>query len=487
MGRWKDRYVIGLTGNIGMGKSVVRKMLEHLGAYTIDADGLAHQTMVPGAPAYHPIVDTFGKWILDPDGKINRSKLGAVAFAHPEALTRLEAVTHPFVGQGIDTLINRAKQQIIVVEAIKLIEGQLGGQVDTIWVVDTALQIQLQRLVEKRGMSEVEARKRIEGQNSQRDKLGRANVVISNNGTLPDVWVQVEREWKKLLGSRGIKESADDDVVGRVEIKQQPVPPQPVAQPAQPVNVAPAPAPQPPKAPTPAVTGQIAGQATQPKPPSGLNNTPARPPTQNVPPAPAATSGIKPITGRMATPQPAQPVPPPAPPPVQPPAANANFGSITIRKGMPKTAEHIASLINSMTGKRLTRENIMNIFGEKSYLLAELGGRFVGLAGFHVENLITRVDELLIIPEAPVAAIAEALIDAVEDGSKALQSEVGFVYLPVSGSATVVQAFKSKTYQQMQLDDIIVPAWREAAADSQPPNTIIMAKRLRADRVLKPL
>src|SRR5258707_60318 len=154
-----------------MGKSLVRKMFEHLGAYTIDADGLAHQVMAPGAPAYWPVIDTFGKWILDKDNRIDRSKLGAVAFAHPEALTRLEALTHPIVGKGIDTLISRAPQPVVVVEAIKLVDGTLGQQVDSIWVVDTAPHIQLNRLVSKRGMPEYEARKRIDTQNPQRDKL----------------------------------------------------------------------------------------------------------------------------------------------------------------------------------------------------------------------------------------------------------------------------------------------------------------------------
>src|SRR5258708_3262318 len=121
-----------------MGKSLVRKMLEHAGAYTIDADGLAHQVMAPGAPAYQPVIETFGKWILDKDGRVDRTKLGAVAFSHPEALARLEALTHPVVGQGIDTLITRAKQPIVVVEAIKLVDGVLGQQVDAIWVVDAA-------------------------------------------------------------------------------------------------------------------------------------------------------------------------------------------------------------------------------------------------------------------------------------------------------------------------------------------------------------
>src|SRR5258708_32319477 len=203
-----------------MGKSLVRKMLEHLGAYTIDADGMAHQVMAPGAPAYTPVIDTFGKWILDKDGRVDRTKLGAVAFSHPEALARLEALTHPIVGQGIDTLVSRAKQPFVVIEAIKLVDGVLGSQVDAVWVVDTSPQLQLQRLITKRGLDQYEARKRIDTQNPQRDKLAKANVVIANNGTPEDVWGQVQREWQKIMESRGV--AAQGDQVHTVQVAPQP-------------------------------------------------------------------------------------------------------------------------------------------------------------------------------------------------------------------------------------------------------------------------
>ena len=83
MSNWPGKFVIGLTGNIGTGKSVVRKMLEHLGAYGIDADALAHRAMAKGAPGYKPVVDIFGSWILDPQGQIDRNKLGKLVFTDP--------------------------------------------------------------------------------------------------------------------------------------------------------------------------------------------------------------------------------------------------------------------------------------------------------------------------------------------------------------------------------------------------------------------
>lgn len=198
MGRWKDKYVIGITGNIATGKSLVRNMLQHLGAYTIDADGLAHQVMAPNAPAYQPVIDWFGKWILSADGRVDRGRLGAVVFSHPEALKQLESITHPVIGRAIDTLISRAPQKVIVVEAIKLLEGQLGSGVDAIWVVDAPLEAQMQRLMKTRGLSEAEARKRIMIQNPQAEKLRAASVVIKNSGTPNETWAQVQAAWAKI-------------------------------------------------------------------------------------------------------------------------------------------------------------------------------------------------------------------------------------------------------------------------------------------------
>ena len=90
MSKWPGKYIIGLTGNIATGKSVVRRMLEHLGAYTIDADALSHRAIAKDAPGYKPVIETFGKWILDSDGQSNRSKLGGLVFRDPEALSKLE-------------------------------------------------------------------------------------------------------------------------------------------------------------------------------------------------------------------------------------------------------------------------------------------------------------------------------------------------------------------------------------------------------------
>lgn len=456
MGRWANKYVIGLTGNIAMGKSLVRKMLENLGAYTIDADGLAHQAMAPGAPTYAPIVETFGKWILDADKKIDRSKLGAVVFAHNDALNILEQITHPIVGQAIDILIGRAKQPIIVVEAIKLVDGVLGGQVDAIWVADSTPEMQLQRLMQKRGMSDWEARKRIETQNPQREKLAKASVVITNNGSPDEVWSQVQQEWQKIIAKlRGAAAIAH--------------PTPSVATPVSPTQSTPT---EPKRATQPQpVTAQPVSPAVVPPAP-----TPVAPVTPPPTPAPTATSPAVQAAPPVPTPvAPASPAPTPAP----------TAAHIDVKRFGPKDAEGIAKFISSFTGRQVSRTDVMA--GERSYLLAEVAGRIIGVAGYQVENLITRMDEFFILPDAPYAAVAVPMLAQVEEASRDLQSEVGFIFVPRTAPPAQLQAFLDQGYERIEIEMLKVPAWREAAQELQTPEKQILMKKLRSERVLRPV
>jgi dephospho-CoA kinase len=199
---WPGKYVIGLTGNIATGKSVVRRMLEHLGAYTIDADALSHRVITKGAPGYKPVLETFGTWLLDKDEQIDRSKLGRLVFADPATLKQLEAIIHPYVRQAIDILIKRATQKVVVVEAIKLLESGLAELCDATWVADAPEEVQVERLMRKRSMSREEALQRTRAQSAQKDKLAAADVVITNNGSYEDLWKQVSETWKIIAPSQ---------------------------------------------------------------------------------------------------------------------------------------------------------------------------------------------------------------------------------------------------------------------------------------------
>jgi len=417
--RFGNKYVIGLTGNIAVGKSVVRQMLQHLGAYTIDADGLTHQAMSPGAPAYKPIIETFGQVILNPDKTINREMLGNMVFSNPALLAKLEAIVHPVVGQAINTLVSRAKQPVVVIEAIKLLEGELGKACNAIWVVNANPKSQYLRLIQKRKMTEDEAKQRILAQNSQKSKIESAHVVIQNDGNLEETWKQVQIAWN-----------------------------------AMPVNVS-VPTPKPVPA-TPVVTPSTAVQPPKPAP------TPTSTPT--VSPKPSTTAPTVPT--RPAT---------------------APLGTILVKRGMPNNAELIAGYLSRATGKSVSRSDVMMNFGQKSYMIAEANGRIVAVVGWQVENLITRVDEIYIdaIPERPQTIYA--LAQTIEEASKELQSEVSFVFLPSKSANEFGTSFLEAGYEATDVKDIKIPAWRESVQEVYNDGIVILTKKLRTDRVLKPI
>jgi dephospho-CoA kinase len=198
MSAWPDKFVIGLTGNIATGKSVVRRMLEHAGAFGIDADALSHRAISSGAPGYKRVVEAFGKYLLKENGEIDRKKLGQIVFSDPKALSLLESVVHPLVRQAVDHLVRKSHHRVIVIEAIKLLESPLREACDVIWVVTTDEAVQLRRL-QKSGMHLVNAKQRMAAQSSQASKAAAADTVIENSGSIIETWEQVKRAWKKMF------------------------------------------------------------------------------------------------------------------------------------------------------------------------------------------------------------------------------------------------------------------------------------------------
>lgn len=192
-------YRIGLTGNIACGKSTVVAMLHELGAAVCDADAVVHQVQAPDGDAYAPIIEAFGLGIVQNQTfgmPINRQALGQIVFADQAQLRRLEALVHPIVRQTIMAWLEAQRQnnaQVVVIDAIKLIESGYPALCDAVWVVTADPAIQLARLIETRGMSEAEALLRINAQNSQADKIAHADVVIDNSGSLAETRRQVEQ------------------------------------------------------------------------------------------------------------------------------------------------------------------------------------------------------------------------------------------------------------------------------------------------------
>lgn len=193
-----EKYLIGLTGNIATGKSTVAKMLAELGATVIDADALVHELQRRGTPVYDAIVAAFGRGILDRAGEIDRKALGSIVFGDAEKLRTLESIVHPAVLIESDRRVRSAPAPIVVYEAIKLIEAGRAAMCDAVWVVTARREVQLERLMRTRGLSEAEARQRLDAQPPQSQKLKYAHVVIDNSGELAETRRQVTAAFQAI-------------------------------------------------------------------------------------------------------------------------------------------------------------------------------------------------------------------------------------------------------------------------------------------------
>ena len=190
--------LIGLTGNIATGKSLVGSMLDGLGARVIDADRVAHEVMRADGPAYRAVVEAFGPTILASDGTVDRARLGAIVFRDPVALQQLEAAVHPAVIVEVDRRIARSTEPVVVVEAIKLIESGMHRRYDALWVVTAPRRLQIARLMAARGLTKEEAVLRVDAQPPQEKKAALADVVIVNDGDLDQLRQKVDAAWTQL-------------------------------------------------------------------------------------------------------------------------------------------------------------------------------------------------------------------------------------------------------------------------------------------------
>ncbi|CAM3249566.1 dephospho-CoA kinase [Nocardioides dubius] len=190
---------VGLTGGIASGKSTVAAMLRELGAVIIDADQLARDVVANGTPGLAAIVAEFGPELLAADGELDRPKMGALVFADESARRRLEAIVHPLVFQAINALEAAAPEGALVVHDIPLLaESGRADTFDAVIVVDVPTQVQVDRMVRDRGMSEDDALARIAAQATREQRLAIATYVIDNTGTLDDLRNRVAEVVKEI-------------------------------------------------------------------------------------------------------------------------------------------------------------------------------------------------------------------------------------------------------------------------------------------------
>jgi dephospho-CoA kinase len=193
--------LVGLTGNIGSGKSTVAQLLSERGATIIDADVLARRAVESGTTAHRAIVERWGTSILDPGGAIDRAALRRIVFSEPAELEQLNSLVHPEVERMRDTLVEKARlrgDRLVVCDIPLLFERRMTDAFEKIVLVDAPRPVRLERLVRERGLRETEAMEMIVAQMPAELKRARADFVIDNTGTLTELDRRVSEVWSAL-------------------------------------------------------------------------------------------------------------------------------------------------------------------------------------------------------------------------------------------------------------------------------------------------
>jgi len=281
------------------------------------------------------------------------------------------------VKQAVDILVKRSNQTVVVIEAIKLLEGGLSKLCDSVWVTYAPQDMQMARLMGKRGMSVATAQQRIQSQPVQELKMGLADVVIRNDQSFDETWKQVVSAWRKMFPS-------PKDIFTKSKIESDEV--------------------------------------------------------------------------------------------------------IIVQRAGPGQAMEIASFINKVSkgSKKYSRNDIMAAFGEKAYLILKLNSSILGVAGWQVENLVARVDEIYLDTKIELNRSIPRIIEEVERASQELQSEVSILFLPPN-LAVQESLWQSLGYRICSIQSLGVRAWQEAAIESMPPGSMMYYKKLRDDLVLRPV
>jgi dephospho-CoA kinase len=205
-------FLVGLTGGIASGKSVVSRQLVALGCRLVDADVLAREVVAPGEPAWRAIVEEFGREVLGPDDQLDRKRLGAIVFADPARRKALEAITHPAIltrRQAIlDTWAAAGFDGLVVLDIPLLVEVGAATHVDRVVVVYAEREVQLERLMSRDRFEPAEAERRVGSQMPLAEKVRYAHYVVDNSGTPDETAAQVRAVHAALLAEHRARRAA---------------------------------------------------------------------------------------------------------------------------------------------------------------------------------------------------------------------------------------------------------------------------------------
>lgn len=192
---------VGLTGNVGAGKSTLVTLFAGWGATVIDTDVLAREVVAPGSPALAAIRERWGDEVMAEDGGLDRSVLRSRVFDDEEERRHLEGILHPAIRARFRELLSEAdlRGDRIVVGVVPLLyEVGMEGEFDVVLLVDAPLSQRIERLVAKRGLSDDEARKVAAAQMPAEEKRTRADLILDNDSDIPTLERRAWEMWKEL-------------------------------------------------------------------------------------------------------------------------------------------------------------------------------------------------------------------------------------------------------------------------------------------------
>lgn len=187
---------VGLTGGIGSGKSTVARMLADEGFPVVDADQIAREIMEPGSPVLAQVAEVFGEDLIDDTGALNRAELAKRAFSSTEQTEKLNVLTHPAIRAESNRRFDEAEKagaRAVIYDMPLLVDLGLHHDMDMTVVVDVDVDERVRRLVDKRGLTEADARARIAQQVDDDTRRAAADIVVDNNGPLEALAAQVEK------------------------------------------------------------------------------------------------------------------------------------------------------------------------------------------------------------------------------------------------------------------------------------------------------
>lgn len=198
--------VIGLTGGIASGKTLVSRQLDERGATIIDADKIGHKAYRKGSETFEAVVAAFGPDVVGPDGEVDRKALGAKVFGDAEARRRLEEIVWPAMRTMMEQRLEELRAsgaEVVVLEAALLIEADWLPLVDEVWLVAAAPDVARKRLMERNGLTPEQAESRLRAQLPNEKRREYADLVIENDGSLEELERKVNEAWAKIQAKAG--------------------------------------------------------------------------------------------------------------------------------------------------------------------------------------------------------------------------------------------------------------------------------------------